>query len=220
MRIKSEFILLILGLITGYIIFYFSLLVTPPERKMGDLVRIMYIHVPVAWVSLLSFTLVFVFSILYIFKRDLIWDIYSESAAEIGVLFNFLTLVTGMLWAKAVWGYYWVWDPRLTTTLILFFLYSSYLLLRGFIDTPDKRARFSSVLGIIIYVDVLFVYFSVRLWRSVHPSPFAPGDVFITSSMKYALFLSFIPYLIFFLLLFLLRYKIGKRAAEKLGVIK
>ncbi|MEN3044073.1 MAG: cytochrome c biogenesis protein CcsA [Candidatus Hydrothermales bacterium] len=216
MKIKVEFFLLIFGLITGYIIFYFSLFVTPPERNMGDLVRIMYIHVPLAWVSMISFTLVFLFSILYLFKKDLKLDIYSESAAEIGVLYNFLTLITGMLWAKAVWGHYWVWDPRLTTTLILFFLYSSYLLLRRFIETPDKRARFSSVLGVIIYVDVPFVYFSVKLWRSVHPSPFTPGDVLITPSMRIALFLSFIPYLFLFLFLFLLRYKIGYRLFEKL----
>ncbi|MEO0295665.1 MAG: cytochrome c biogenesis protein [candidate division WOR-3 bacterium] len=216
MKIKKEYILAFLALLTGFFTFYLSLLATPAERKMGDLVRIMYIHVPQAWISFLCFTLVFIFSILYLIKRELKWDILAETSGEIGVLFIILTLITGMLWAKSVWGHFWVWDPRLTTTLILFFLYTAYMIFRGFIETPDKRARFASVLGIIIYIDVPLVYFSVKLWRSVHPSAFTPGDVLITSSMRYALFLNVIPYVFLFILIFLLRYKIAKRELKKL----
>lgn len=216
MKIKREYALAVLALLAGVFTFYLSLLKTPPERKMGDLVRIMYIHVPLAWISFLSFTLVFIFSILYLLKRDLKWDTLSETSGEIGLLFTILTLITGMLWAKAVWGHFWVWDPRLTTTLILFFLYTAYMIMRGFVETYDKRARFSSVLGIIIYVDVPLVYFSVKLWRSVHPSAFTPGDVLITSSMRYALFLNVLPYIFLFILIFLLRYKLAKRELKKL----
>ncbi len=216
MKIKSEYILLVLALLTGFFTFYLSLLATPAERKMGELVRIMYIHVPQAWISFVSFTLVFIFSVIYLFKRDLKWDILAETSGEVGLLFIILTLITGMLWAKSVWGHFWVWDPRLTTTLILFFLYTAYMIFREFIETPDKRARFSSVLGIIIYVDVPLVYFSVKLWRSVHPSAFKPGDVLITASMRLALFLNVLPYIFLFILIFLLRYKLAKRELKKL----
>jgi len=220
MRTKKEYIFALLAFLTGVYAFYLSLIATPAERKMGDLVRIMYIHVPQAWLSMISFTLVFIFSVLYLFKRDLKWDKLAESSAEIGILFVILALLTGMLWAKSVWGYFWVWDPRLTTTLLLFFLYAGYMILRGFIETPDKRARFSAVLGIIIFIDVPLVYLSTKLWRSVHPSALRPGDVLITSSMKFALFLNVIPYLFFFILLFILRYRIAKKELKKLEGIE
>ena len=216
MKTKKEYIFAALAFLTGIYTFYLGLIATPAERKMGDLVRIMYIHVPQAWLAMISFTLVFIFSIIYLVKKDLKWDKLAETSGELGVLFITLALLTGMMWAKSVWGHFWVWDPRLTTTLLLFFLYTGYMILRGFIETPDKKARFAAVLGIIIFIDVPLVYFSVKLWRSVHPSAFRPGDVLITSSMKSALFLNVIPYIFFFIVLFLLRYKIAKKELKKL----
>ncbi len=216
MKLKKEYIFAFLAFFIGLYTFYLALIASPPERQMGDLIRIMYIHVPQAWLAMFSFTLVFIFSILYLVKKDLKWDKMAEVGGELGLLFIILALLTGMMWAKSVWGHFWVWDPRLTTTLILFFLYAGYMILRSFIETPDKKARFASVLGILIYVDVPLVYFSVKLWRSVHPSAFKPGDVLITPLMKTALFLNIIPYFFLFILLFLLRYKLAKREIKTL----
>jgi|Deesub1362A_J573_1020465.scaffolds.fasta_scaffold04605_3 heme exporter protein C len=216
MKFRKEFLFIAISFLTGIVVFYIALIVSPPEKQMGDFVRIMYIHVPQAWLSMISFTLVFIYSIMYLIKKELKWDLLAETAGEIGLLFIILALLTGMMWAKAVWGHFWVWDPRLTTTLILFFLYAGYIILRNFIETPDKRARFAAVLGILIYVDVPIVYFSVKLWRSVHPTPGKPGDVLITPLMKTALFINVIPYIFLFILIFMLRYKIAQRELTKL----
>lgn len=191
--------------------FYLSFIYSPPEEKMGDLVRILYIHLPLAWYSLISFSITFVSSILYLLRRDEKFDKIAVTGVEIGFLFITLTLLTGSVWAKGVWGVFWVWEPRLTTSLILWFLYLSYLLLRNFIETPDKRARISSVLGILFYFDVPLLYFSVYLWRSVHPVIFKGSKIGLEPSMKIALFSNLIPFFFIFWLIFELRYKIYLR---------
>ena len=175
---------------------------------MGEFVRILYIHVPFAWYSFVSFTITFIFSILYILKREERFDKIAATGAEIGLLFITITIFTGSLWAKSVWGTFWVWEPRLTTTLILWFLYLSYILLRNFIETADKRARISSVLGIIFYMDIPILYFSVYLWRSVHPLVFTPERIAIEIPMQIALFSNLLSFLFLFLMIFDLRYKI------------
>ncbi len=187
---------------------YLSLVHSPAEEKMGELIRIVYIHIPFAWYSFISLTITLIYSILYLLKRDDKFDKIAATGAEIGFLFLTLTILTGSLWAKSVWGTFWVWEPRLTTTLILWFLYFTYLILRNFIETPDKRARISSVLGIIFYVDIPIIYFSVYLWRSVHPLIFTPGKIGIEMPMRIALFANLISFLFLFLIIFDLRYKI------------
>ena len=204
----KKYIFFILAILTLIISLYFSLIYSPPEEKMGELVRILYIHIPFAWYGFFSFTITFISSILYLLKREYKFDKIGAVGTEIGFVFITITILTGSIWAKGVWGVFWVWEPRLTTTLILWFLYLSYLLLRNFVETPDKRARLSSVLGIIFYFDIPLVYFSVYLWRSVHPLIFKPYQIGIEAPMKVALFLSLIPFLFIFLLIFELRYKI------------
>jgi heme exporter protein C len=136
---------------------------------IGDIQRIFYFHVPLAWTMFLSFFLTFIFSIAFLVKKEEKWDIYASSSAEVGVLFATLAILTGALWAKPAWGTFWTWDPRLTTMLTLWFIFVGYLILRNFVEDPELRARLSAVIGIIGFVDVPLVFLSVRLWRSLHP---------------------------------------------------
>ncbi|MBI2865450.1 MAG: cytochrome c biogenesis protein CcsA [Chloroflexi bacterium] len=153
-----------------------ALVYAPTEQSMGDVQRIFYFHVPSAWVAFLSFGVVFVGSIGYLWKRKRSLDILACSAAEIGVVFTTLVLITGPIWGKFAWGTWWTWDPRLTTTLILWLIYVSYLMLRGSIPEPSRRARVSAVLGIVGFVDVPIVYMAIRWWRTIHPLVFGNPD--------------------------------------------
>lgn len=150
---------------------YGALVVAPTEAVMGDVQRIFYFHMPSAWVALgPAFTVVFVCSIIYLVKRDLKFDRIAGASAEIGVMFTTITLLTGPLWARPIWGAYWTWDPRLTTTLVLWFIYVAYLMLRSSTPEGHKRARLSAVFGIVGWIDVPIVFMSIRWWRTIHPT--------------------------------------------------
>ncbi len=141
----------------------------PVEKNMGIVQKIFYFHVASAWIGFLAFAVVFVLSLLFLWKKNEAFDTWAKSSAEIGVLFTTLVLLTGPMWAKPIWNTYWTWDPRLTTTLILWLIYIGYLLLRQMIDNQEKAARISAVFGIIGFVDVPIVYLSIRWWRTLHP---------------------------------------------------
>lgn len=141
----------------------------PMELVMGQIQRIFYFHVPIAWVSFLAVSIVFVASILYLWRGGRKWDILANAAAEIGVLFTTLMLISGATWAKPVWGVWWTWDPRLTTSLIMWLIYIAYLMLRAYAPTAAQGARYAAVLGIVGFVDVPIVYFAVEWWRNIHP---------------------------------------------------
>jgi heme exporter protein C len=142
----------------------------PTEAEQGIVQRIFYFHLPCAWVAFLGFGLVAVSGALYLWLGHKIWDDFSYACAELGMLFCTLVLVTGSIWAKPIWGTWWTWDSRLTTTFILWLLYGGYLLLRAFADDSDEIARFAAVLGIVGVLDVPIVIVSVRLWRTIHPA--------------------------------------------------
>ncbi len=146
-------------------------LYAPTERVQGDVQRIFYFHVPMAWVSYLAFFVVFVASIGVATGRRPGWDAVGRSSAEVGVVFTTLVLVTGSLWAKPIWGTWWTWDARLTTTLVLWFIYLGYLLLRANVPDEERAARYGAVWGIVGFIDVPIVHFSVELWRTLHPEP-------------------------------------------------
>ncbi|MCL4395695.1 MAG: cytochrome c biogenesis protein [Chloroflexi bacterium] len=168
---RSEPIARVLGiaaLINIAVAFYMAIWYAPREETMGDVQRIFYFHVPSAWIGFLAFFVVFVASLLYIWKRERKWDALALSAAEIGVVFTTLVLLTGPIWAKQAWGAYWVWDARLTTTLILWLIYIGYLMLRGSAE-GERRQRFAAVLAIVGFLDVPIIYFSVEFWRTMHP---------------------------------------------------
>ena len=150
---------------------FMAFIFAPAERVQAEVYRLLFVHVPSAWLAFFAFGNVALGSIMYLIRGRSRWDRLAHASAEIGVLFTTLTLVTGSIWGRSVWGVWWQWDPRLTTTLIMWFIYVSYLALRSYIDEPDVRERMASVLGVVGVVSVPIVWFSVEWWRSLHPTP-------------------------------------------------
>jgi heme exporter protein C len=146
-------------------------LLAPTDRLQGDLQRLMYVHVPSAWLAYLSFAVTLVASVAWLRTRRERWDHLAVSSVEVGVFFTGLTLATGSLWGKPVWGVWWTWDPRLVTTALLFLVYLAYLGLRRGIVEPEVRARRSAILGIVAFVQVPVVHLSVVWWRTLHQPP-------------------------------------------------
>lgn len=189
-------------------------LLVPTERTMGVIQRIFYIHLPSAFICFLAFFLVFLASLLYLLTRNLAWDRVAVAAAEIGVVFCAAVLITGPLWAKPVWGIWWTWDARLTTTLILFLIYVAYLMLRVYVADTDRRARLAAVVGLLGFPDVILVYFANRWWRTQHPQPVIAGGEGsgLDPQMWVGVLWAFAALLAFASLLFLQRYRL-----ERLG---
>lgn len=152
----------------------YAILTSPAEGDMGHLQKIMYVHVPAAWMTFLSFFVVLVFSALYLWRRRENDDLLAASAAEVGATFNGLTLLLGMIWGRPAWGVWWVWDARLTSTLVLFLIFVGYLSLRAFVDDAQQRARWSAAVGAIGALNVPIVYMSVKWWRTLHQPPSSP----------------------------------------------
>lgn len=173
----TAFALLWLG--TGLLAFgiYQGLFVAPAEVFMGEVYRILYLHVPTAWNALLALTFAFVASLMFLFKGDWKWDARAEAAIEVGVVLSFLLCCQGSIWAKPTWGVWWDWDPRLTTTAVLLAAFIGILALRRFVDEPAKRATWSAVATVIAYIDVPIVYFSVKWWNSLHQMQSSPDTV-------------------------------------------
>jgi heme exporter protein C len=141
-----------------------------PDRVQGDAARIVFFHVPMAWVAFLAFFVVFVASIAYLRTGNARWDHLGRASAEAGVVFTTLVLITGAIWGYPIWGTWWSWDPKLTTTLILWFMYLAYLMVRAYAE-PPRGARFAAIVGIVAFVDVPIVYEASVWWRTLHPSP-------------------------------------------------
>jgi heme exporter protein C len=155
-----------------------GLFVVPADGAQGDVQRIMYVHVPSAWLAYGAFFVTLIGSVLYLVRRDLRFDRIAAASAEIGLLFTGLAILTGAIWGKATWGKWWDWDPRLTTTAILFVIYAGYLLLRQSLVDRERRARLAAVFGIVGFLNVPIVHFSVLWWRGLHQPPtiIRPGD--------------------------------------------
>ena len=147
---------------------YYGLLASPPDYQQGDTVRIMYVHVPAAWLASLGYVAMGVCGLFYIVWRHPLADVALRSMAPVGAMFAFLTLVTGALWGKPMWGTWWVWDARLTSVLVLFFIYLGYLAIWTAIEDPLQAGRISSVLAIVGFVNVPIVKFSVDWWNTLH----------------------------------------------------
>jgi heme exporter protein C len=166
---RLQRVLLAATLAVGLAAVYMAFVYAPKEATMGNVQRIFYFHVGAAWTAFLAFFVVFLGGVAYLRTRDRRWDALALSSAEIGVVFTTIALAMGSIWAKPAWGAWWTWDPRLTTTTVLWLIYVSYLILRGTIDEPERRARFAAVVGIVGFVDVPIVFLSIRLWRTIHP---------------------------------------------------
>jgi heme exporter protein C len=156
---------------------YWGLFVAPGETYMGDVQRIMYVHVPTAWNAMLALTFAFACALLSLFRGGAVWDARLEAALEVGVTLSALLCLQGSIWAKPTWGVFWDWDPRLTTTAVMVFAFGAILALRQFVDDPVKRATWSAVAAIIAYADVPIVYFSVKWWNSLHQTQSSPETV-------------------------------------------
>ncbi|MBI4460464.1 MAG: cytochrome c biogenesis protein CcsA [Acidobacteria bacterium] len=195
---------------------YGALLGAPTERTMGDIQRIFYVHVPAAWTAFAAFFVVFIGSVGYLVTKNFKWDRVALACAEIGTIFCTAVLITGPIWAKPVWGIWWTWDARLTSTLVLWLMYLSYLLLRDFLEEPARRATLSAVFGIIAFVDVPIVYFAIRLWRTQHPQPvvFGGEESGLDPTMLNVLLLAWLAFTIMFVLLAILRVRLEKSRDE------
>ena len=159
-----------LGLALMIAALYMVFMYVPTDKHTGIVQRIFYFHVPSAWVGFLAFLITFIFSIRYLWKRDMKCDTIAHASAEVGVVFTTLVLITGPIWAKPVWGIWWTWDARLTTSLVLWLIYVAYLLVRSYTAEPAQGARFGAVIAIIGFIDVPIVFLAVNLWRTQHPS--------------------------------------------------
>lgn len=151
---------------------YMVFLYAPLERVMREVQKIFYFHVGVAWNAALAFLVVFIVSVLYIITKDPKWDRYGMASAEIGLLFATLVLVTGPIWGKSAWNTWWTWEPRLTSSLVIWFIYVAYFLVRGAVTEYHRKATLSAVFGIVGFLNVPIVYYSVHLWRVSHPMVF------------------------------------------------
>ena len=150
---------------------FMGLVFAPSERVQGEVYRLLFVHVPSAWLAFLAFGVVAIASALYLIRGSSRWDHLAAASAEVGVMFTTLTLATGSIWGRSVWGVWWQWDPRLTTTLVMWFIYAGYLSLRAYIDEPEIRYRSAAVLGVLGVVSIPLVWFSVEWWRGLHPTP-------------------------------------------------
>ena len=198
LRITPRTIVGIVAAVLLAIDLYMIFAVAPTDANLGNVQRALYIHVPIAVFSLLAFISVFVGSVLYLRKRKSRWDNMAVASGEVGFVFVSLALITGILWAKPVWNVWWTWEPRLTLTLVLWFIYAAYLMVRAFTPNRSRAAVFSAIVGIIGSVDAFIVYFAVQWWRSIHP-PQVVGPLAVSGSlsgtMNMVLMFSFIAFL-------------------------
>jgi heme exporter protein C len=190
----------------------FGLFVTPNDQFMGSYVRLLYIHPPMAWVAFLAYGTAFLASLCYLWPRtrSLVFDRLAGAAAEVGVVFTALTLVTGSIWGRPTWGTWWTWDPLLTTTALLFVLYIGYLVLRRVPGESEARARRSAIAAIVAFVDVPVVYFSVFWWQSLHQRPSIDDPIghqtTVHGSMAWTLLLGFVSFTLVYVWLLAHRY--------------
>ncbi len=202
------------------LVMYLALEWAPLESTEGHVQRIFYVHVPISWCAFVAFFVVFVASIIFLIKRDEKWDWLAVSAAELGLLMTTLSLISGIIWGRPTWGVWWVWDPRLTSTLLMWMIYVAYLMVRAYSSEVGRGSRLAAVIGIIGFADVPVVYYSVVWWQNIHPQPVVqPGDLNLTGSMGIVLLISM---LVFTLLLFYLisrRFLLEKSTSE-LAVMK
>lgn len=199
-------VLLFLGSVLMLVGVAWGLLAAPTELFQGEPQRIMYLHVPSVVTAYVALLVVFAGSLLFLWRRDPRWDRLARSAAELGVLFISMTLLSGAIWGKAVWGTWWSWDARLTTTLILWFIYVGYLMVRSW--TPGARgARVAAIIGIVGVLDIPVIHWSAILLRTLHPQPtvFRPDGPALPPSMLVPLVINMAAFLVVFSALLLLR---------------
>ncbi len=197
----------------------------PIEAVMGPVQKVFYFHVANAWLGMMAFITAVVAGIIYLVKKDMIWDLVEQGAIEIGLVFMLITVVTGSIWARPIWNTWWTWDPRLTTVTIMELVYAAYLMLRAGIEDPERRARFGAVYAIIGSLSVPLTFFSIRIFRTIHPvvigssDPNAQGSFNMTPAMGLTFGISLLAFTILFISLLWHRIRLGK-LAEKVERLK
>jgi heme exporter protein C len=200
------------AIVAVVLVFVRALMFTPIEARQGPAQKIMYVHATAAFIALyVAFVLMAIASILYLWLKDEKLDRVAESAAEVGLAFTTVVLVTGPLWGKTIWGAWWTWDARLTSTLFLWFLIVAYILLRGAVDERGRRARYSAVLGILAALLVPFIHLSVYLFRTLHPMPILlkPSAPSMPSEMQVTFLSAFAAFTLLFAALLRARYRVA-----------
>ncbi|MEX0911832.1 MAG: cytochrome c biogenesis protein CcsA [Gemmatimonadota bacterium] len=187
-----------------YLIFFYA----PTELTMGVVQRIFYVHVPSAWVAFLAFGVVALCSLGYLWLKDDRLDAIAISAAELGVVYTTAVLITGPIWGKLAWGAWWVWEPRLTLTLLLWLIYVAYFMIRNATENPERGKRFAAVLGVVGAVDIPLIHLSVQWFRSQHPQPviMRPEGPTADPAIVETLFVSLLAFTLTFFALLLYRY--------------
>lgn len=204
----SGAVLGVLGLAAVLVLHWQVFFWVSTERTMGVVQRIFYIHVPAAWVAFMAFGVVAICSAIYLWLKDERLDMAAVAAAEGGMLFTAIVLLTGPLWARVAWGIWWTWDLRLTLTLLLFFIYLGYFLVRGSTENPEKGRQFAAVVGIVGALDIPLIHLSVKWFRSLHPEPVVmnPDGPTLPGDMLATLFTGLAAFTFIFFSFFLFRY--------------
>jgi heme exporter protein C len=201
---------------------WLGLFITPPDRYMGTLVRLLYVHPPMAWVAFLAYGVSFAASLAYLWPRtrSRLWDRLAGASAEVGIVFTGVTLATGSIWGRPTWGTWWTWDPLLTTTALLFVLYLGYLAIRRVPGTPEVQGKRNAIAALIAFIDVPVVYFSVYWWQSLHQAPsvlnISTRKTYVHGSMAWTLLLGFCSFTLVFIWLVIKRFQLATfEAAEE-----
>src|SRR5512135_1991864 len=219
-RVTLPLIVLTAIFITVAIYFAFGYAHTADVLSGSDVQRIFYFHVGIAWIAGLALFVTFVCSILYLWRgENRKFDIIAAASVEIGVVFGVMVLLSGMLWARPVWNTWWTWDPRLTTTAITEFIYIAYLMLRGAVDDPQRRARYSAVYGIIGFVSVPITYFSTKWFQTIHPDLGQTPGFGLTSTMRPPMFVGLIAFTLVYIVLMIIRARV-ERSADEVAKLK
>lgn len=195
-------------------------LYAPREATMGEVQRIFYFHVASAWVGFFGFGVTFAAGIAHLATSARRWDIVALSSVEVGLTFITMTVLTGMLWARPVWGTYWTWEPRLTISAVQLLLYLAYVMLRNSVDNPARAARFASVYGVVAFVTVPLSWFAIRWWRTIHPDLFAAGGgMALTPRMLHTLLVSIVAFTLLYATLLRQRIRL-EQAADRLARLR
>ncbi len=212
---------LVLIVIATLMVFFYA----PTEAVMGLVQKVFYFHVANAWLGMLAFITAVVAGVMYLTTKKSVWDLVGLSSIEIGLVFMLITVVTGSIWARPIWNTWWTWDPRLTTVTIMELVYAAYLMLRSGIEDPERRARFSAVYAIVGSISVPLTFFSIRIFRTIHPvvigsnDPGAQGSLAMTPPMGLTFAIALVAYSVLFISLLWHRIRLG-RLSEKVEQLK
>jgi heme exporter protein C len=209
LTILDYFTVILLIVATGMVFFY-----APLERFMGAVQRVFYFHVATAWVGMLGFGVAGIAGVMYLIRKEKKWDIVGLAAVEISLVFFFIAIISGSIWARPAWNTWWTWDPRLTSAAIVELIYAAYLMLRQGIDDPDRRARFGAVYAILGFLSVPITFVSIRLLRTIHPvviggETSGEGSFDMTTRMTQTFFFSLFVFSVFFVDLLWHRIRMG-----------